>query len=130
MPAGLLLDTQIVLWAALAPERLRPATRRTLASREQAVAFSHASLWEVTVKSSLGRPDFSVDARALRDGLLAAGFEEWPIRAEHLFELARLPWHHRDPFDRLLVVQAAVEEATLLSADGSLRAYGRHVRAA
>lgn len=130
MPAELLLDTQILLWAALAPERLRPATRRVLAARERPVAFSHASLWEVAAKASLGRPDFTVDARALRDGLLAAGFDEWPIRAEHLFELARLPWHHRDPFDRLLLAQAAVEKATLLTADASLRAYGRHVRAA
>lgn len=130
MPAELLMDTQVLLWAALAPERLRPATRRLLASRERGVAFSHASLWEVAIKTSLGRPDFTVDAKALRDGLLAAGFDEWPIRAEHLFEVARLPWHHRDPFDRLLVTQATLEKATLLTADATMRAYGRHVRAA
>jgi PIN domain nuclease of toxin-antitoxin system len=126
--AAHLLDTQLVLWVALAPERLAARTRRLVQAREQPVAFSDASLWEVAMKSSLGRPDFSVDARALRDGMLAAGFEEWPIRAEHLFEVGRLAWHHRDPFDRLLVAQAAVEKATLLTADATLKAYGRHVR--
>lgn len=130
MSPPLLLDTQLVLWVALAPQRLRAATRRVVESRSRAVAFSDASLWEVAIKSSLGRPDFSVDARALRDGLVAAGFEEWPIRAEHLFEVGRLAWHHRDPFDRLLVAQAAVEKAQLLTADATLRAYGRHVRVA
>jgi len=124
----LLLDTQLVLWVALAPQRLRAATRRVVESRSRAVAFSDASLWEVAIKSSLGRPDFSVDARALRDGLVAAGFEEWPIRAEHLFEVGRLAWHHRDPFDRLLVAQSLAEPLILLTVDGKLARYGSTVR--
>jgi PIN domain nuclease of toxin-antitoxin system len=126
----LLLDTQLVLWAALAPERISARSRRLVQARSQPVAFSDASLWEVAIKSSLRRADFDVDARALRDGLLAAGFDQWPIRAEHLFAVGALAWHHRDPFDRLLVAQAAVEKATLLTADATLKAYGRHVRVA
>lgn len=124
----LLLDTHLVLWSALAPERLPGAARRLIESRQQVVAFSDATLWEVAIKSSLGRPGFSVDAAALRKGLLSAGFDELPIRAEHVLAVAGLPWLHRDPFDRLLVAQAAVEGLTLLSADAQLKRYGRHVR--
>jgi PIN domain nuclease of toxin-antitoxin system len=124
----LLLDTHLVLWAALAPERLSAAARRLIESRTQPVAFSDASLWEVAIKSSLGRPGFAVDASALRKGLLAAGFDELSIRAEHVLAVAGLPWLHRDPFDRLLVAQAAVEGWTLLTADAVLKRYGRQVR--
>jgi len=126
----LLLDTQLLLWSAFSPERLKPRTRQVLQKRSQPVFFSHASLWEVAIKASLGRPDFQVNAGSLHAGLLAAGFAELAIAAPHLFAMASLPWHHRDPFDRLLVAQAQVEGFTLLSADVLLKRYGRHVRAA
>lgn len=124
----LLLDTHLVLWVAMAPARLSAAARRLIEPRQDPVAFSDASLWEVAIKSSLGRAGFSVDASALRAGLLSAGFDELPIRAEHVIAVAGLPWHHRDPFDRLLVAQAALEGCTLLTADAKLKRYGRHVR--
>jgi PIN domain nuclease of toxin-antitoxin system len=124
----LLLDTHLVLWMALAPERLSKPARRLIESRAQALAFSDTTLWEVAIKTSLGRDGFQVDAAALRSGLLAEGLTELAIRPEHLFALGRLPWHHRDPFDRLLVAQAVVEKLTLLSADAALKAYGRFVR--
>lgn len=124
----LLLDTHLVLWAALAPERLSAAARKLIVARQQPVAFSDASLWEVAIKSSLGKPGFAVDAAALRRGLLAAGFDELAIRAEHVLAVDGLPWLHRDPFDRLLVAQAAVEGWTLLTAHAVLKRYGRHVR--
>ncbi len=124
----LLLDTHLVLWAAFAPERLSAAARKLIEPRQQPVAFSDASLWEVAIKSSLGRPDFSVDASLLRKRLLAAGFDELAIRAEHVLAAAALPWVHRDPFDRLLVAQAVVERWTLLTVDALLKPYGRHVR--
>ena len=124
----LLLDTHLVLWMALAPERLSKPARRLIESRAQALAFSDATLWEVAIKSSLGRDDFVVDAAALRSGLLAEGLTELAIRPEHLFAVGRLPWHHRDPFDRLLVAQATVEKLTLLTVDVALKDYGRLVR--
>jgi PIN domain nuclease of toxin-antitoxin system len=125
----ILLDTQLLLWAAMAPDRLTSRTRQLIEARVQPITFSHASLWEVAIKSSLGRPDFSVDAKLLHDGLLRAGFAELPIRPEHLFAVAVLPWHHRDPFDRLLLGQAKVEAGSLLTIDRTLKAYGRFVRA-
>lgn len=123
-----LLDTHLVLWAALDPGRLSAKARRLLQSREQRLSFSVATIWEVSIKTSLGRPDFVVDAAALRNGLIAEGFLEVPIRAEHALRVGTLPWIHRDPFDRMLVSQCLEDDLTLLTVDRALRRYGRFVR--
>ena len=124
----LLLDTHLLLWAAFDPDRLSPKARQTLQSRQTPLAFSLASFWEIAIKTSLGRPGFSIDPVLLHRTLLAEGFSELPIRAAHLGRVATLPWVHRDPFDRLLVAQAAEEKLTLLTVDATLRRYGRFVR--
>lgn len=124
----ILLDTHFVLWAALQPERLPARAVKLIGERDTAVAFSVASLWEVAIKSSVGRPDFTVDATELRRWLLVEGFTELPIQPAHVLHVARLPWHHRDPFDRLLVAQAALEGLTLWTADGAMKAYGAMVK--
>ena len=122
-----LLDTQLLLWWSVMPERLPAETRARLADCRQAPCFSVASLWEVAIKTSLGRADFQVDAAALRLGLLQEGFIELPVRAPHALAVLHLPWVHRDPFDRLLVAQAAQEGLQLITADRTLLAYGDHV---
>ena len=126
----LLLDTHLLLWAAFEPARLSSKATKTLQSRETPLAFSLASLWEVAVKSSLGRPDFAVDPGLLHRSLLAEGFVEVAIAAPHLARVTTLPWVHRDPFDRLLVAQAIENKLTLLTADATLKRYGRFVRLA
>ena len=97
----ILVDTHLLLWAAFEPDRLSTKAVKTLQSREFPLAFSLATLWEVAIKTSLGRADFSVDPGLLHRALLAEGFVEWPIKAPHLVRVATLPWVHRDPFDRL-----------------------------
>lgn len=124
----LLLDTHLVLWFAFEPDRLSAKARKLLQNRGNELAFSVATLWEVAIKTSLRREDFKVDALRLRNGLLAEGVSELRIDAEHVARVASLPWVHRDPFDRLLVAQAQVERATLLTVDRTLAAYGRFVR--
>lgn len=123
-----LLDTHLVLWAAFEPERLSAKAGKLLRSREVPLAFSLATLWEVAIKTSLGRSGFAVDPLKLHRALLAEGFIELPIQALHIARVASLPWVHRDPFDRLLVAQAIVERLTLLTADTTLKRYGRFVR--
>nr|WP_197171913.1 type II toxin-antitoxin system VapC family toxin [Synechococcus sp. CBW1002] len=123
-PLPLLLDTQLLLWWAIEPKRLPAAVAGLLADPAQPLVLSVVSLWEVAIKSSLGRADFQVEAAALRLGLLGQGFRELPVRAEHALAVQHLPWLHRDPFDRLLVVQAQVEGLRLFSADRTLAAYG------
>ena len=79
--------------------------------------FSAASLWEISIKNGLCRDDFSVNRRLLRRGLLDKGYLELPITSEHSVSLDNLPAIYKDPFDRLLVVQAIVEGITLLTSD-------------
>jgi PIN domain nuclease of toxin-antitoxin system len=123
-----LLDTQLLLWLAAAPERLPTGLAKDLSNRKYPFCFSVASLWEVAIKTSLGKPGFAVDASQLRQGLLREGFQELAIEAEHCMAVQHLPWLHRDPFDRLLVAQAISSQRTLLTADRLLEGYGPEVR--
>ena len=125
---GVLLDTQLLIWAAYAPQRLASPFAAELVDRHNDIRYSLASLWEVAIKSSLGREDFQVDPPALRRGLLREGFQELPIQAEHVLAVRDLPWIHRDPFDRLLVVQAQREGLRLFTTDRRLAEYGEAVR--
>lgn len=124
----LLLDTQLLLWAAGQPERLSAAARRQINNSKNELFFSAASLWEITIKSSLGRDDFRVEPRVLRRGLLDNGYVELPVTSEHAVNVGTLPPLHKDPFDRLLVAQALVEGITLLTADSQLAGYPGPVR--
>ena len=123
-----LLDTNMVLWTAVTPDRLSKRAAALVSSRDVQSSFSMATLWEVAIKTSLDKPGFSVDSTALRNGLLDQGFNQVDIRPEHLAVVARLPWHHRDRFDRLLVAQAFVEGLTLLTSDRLLARYGKMVK--
>ena len=116
----LLLDTHIFLWAVSGSARLKPATRRLIESADQ-VYVSAASLWEVAVKASLGK--IEADPDALVAAIDASGFIELPVRAAHAAGVARLPPHHNDPFDRLLIAQALAEPLTFLTADAFLTRY-------
>ena len=116
----LLLDTHLLLWAANEPKRLPKAARVLIEDLENDLLFSAASLWEITIKCSLGREDFRANARLLRRGLLDNGYTELPITSEHAVNVDYLPSTHKDPFDRILVAQATVEGITLLTNDQRL----------
>lgn len=124
----LLLDTQVLLWAAGQPERLPGAARKLLRDPRNELLFSAASVWEITIKSSLGRDDFRVEPRLFRRSLLDNGYVELPITGEHAVGVDTLPPLHRDPFDRLLLAQALAEGITLLTSDEQLARYPGPVR--
>ena len=117
----LLLDTHVLLWAAVDSPRIKSIRSRLLAPDNE-VYFSVASLWEIATKVSLGK--LQADAAAIRSAALDNGFAELPIRGPHALHVGALPWLHRDPFDRLLIAQAASEPMWLLTADDTLLAYG------
>ena len=125
-----LLDTHLLIWAAYDAARLPRRAAKLLQSREERLVFSVASIWEVASKASLKRSDFTADPAELHRALVGEGFNELAIAPAHIARVATLPWLHRDPFDRMLVAQAAVEGLTLLTADAGLKRYGRFVRAA
>jgi PIN domain nuclease of toxin-antitoxin system len=124
----LLLDTNLILWWEGNHPKL-PATGRDLVMNEaEAVYVSQASLWEMAIKTSLGR--LRVDLNELTHKIGAEGFEWLAIRNEHLLAVATLPMHedHKDPFDRLLVAQSLCEPLILLTVDEKLDRYGATVR--
>jgi PIN domain nuclease of toxin-antitoxin system len=124
----LLLDTQLLLWAADRSERLGRSVRTLIDDPANDLIFSAASIWEIAIKSRLGRDDFRVEPRQLRRGLLDNGYLELPITSQHVVGIDGLPPLHKDPFDRLLLAQALAEGLTLLTADARLARYPGPVR--
>ena len=120
----LLLDTHVLLWAAGQPEKLTEWARSLLTAPENSLFFSAASIWEVVIKHSLGRTDFKADPARLRKLLVAHGYIELPVMAEHVLKIETLPLLHKDPFDRLLIAQAREEGMQLLTVDASILLYG------
>jgi PIN domain nuclease of toxin-antitoxin system len=125
----LLLDTHVLLWAA-SGSGLSPDVITLLNDQENELHFSAASIWEIAIKSSLGRPEFDVDAGVFRRELLESGYEEMAISGSHAAAISGLPHLHKDPFDRILIAQAVTEGITLLSADAAVLAYPGPVRSA
>ena len=114
----LLLDTHILIWWDQGA-RLAKKAGEAIRAADQ-VYVSAASGWEIAIKASLGR--LSTD-RQVADVVVESGFEELPVRLEHAAGVQDLPWHHRDPFDRLLVAQARAESLTLVTRDRAFDSY-------
>ena len=119
----LLLDTHILLWALLTPERLDPKASALLEDDDNEVMFSAVSIWEVAIKTRLGRSDFKARPEAVMQYARRIGFVELPVHASVAAQVADLPLHHADPFDRLLVAQAMAGPLRLLTADPVLVQY-------
>ena len=117
----LLLDAHAALWWLADDPRLGDDAKRQMADEDNPLLLSAAVVWEVAIKRSLGKldapPDFAVT-------LLRAGAEPLAVTWEHGEAVSDLPWHHRDPFDRMLIAQATIEEAAVVSRDEALRPYG------
>jgi len=124
----LLPDTHILLWAAIDPDKLSRAAVGLIGDDGNQLFFSALSIWEVAIKSALGKKNFDTDARLLRRGLLNAGYTELPITSDHALGVYSLPPIHKDPFDRLLIAQATVEGFTLLTADRQVAKYPGPIR--
>lgn len=117
----LLLDTHAALWWLAGDDRLGEATSDQLTNETNQVLLSAAVVWEVAIKRSLGK---LVTPEGFAPTLLAAGAQPLPVSLDHAAAVELLPWHHRDPFDRMLVAQASVEGAALVSHDAALQPYG------
>ena len=124
----LLLDTHLLLWAATAPQRLSVEAQGLFSDPDNALYFSAVSIWEVAVKRGLDRPDFQLDVRSFRRGLIDNGYIELPMSSLHAVAIDLLPTVHRDPFDRMLVAQASVEGFPLFTSDDLLAQYSGVVR--
>jgi PIN domain nuclease of toxin-antitoxin system len=123
----LLLDTHVLLWTLGAPERLGNTLSAAIKSPDNDVMFSAVSIWEIAIKSALRRNDFQVAPDEILAAAIESGFTELPVRSAAAVQVAKLPVHHRDPFDRLLIAQAITEPATLYTADSQLEIYSELV---
>ncbi|MCZ8116186.1 MAG: type II toxin-antitoxin system VapC family toxin [Pseudomonadota bacterium] len=117
----LLLDTQVFFRAVTGSAQLKAAAREQLTAAER-VYVSAASIWEMAIKSRLGK--IEGDVGSFVDAIEASGFQELPVTAHHAAAVAALPMHHADPFDRLLLAQAFTEPLRLVTADAVLTQYG------
>lgn len=120
----LLLDTHLLLWAAMRQERLSAKARVWMEDEQNELVFSAASIWEVAIKHRLGRDEMPVAPGILRRGLLDNGYRELPVMSEHAIATGNLPLLHRDPFDRILLAQAISEGILLLTTDSAMADYG------
>lgn len=122
----LLLDTHILLWALSDDRRLDKSARELLVDPQHEIFVSAASLWEIGIKASLGRIDIEMDnlAAAIDD----ARFDPLPIDFSHAVAAGKLPFIHRDPFDRMLVAQAGLEELRIVTHDRIFERYGLYAQ--
>jgi PIN domain nuclease of toxin-antitoxin system len=125
----ILLDTHLLLWTAVRPDRLPGAARVLFEDPANELLFSVASVWEIAIKRALGRPDLRVDPSVLRRASLENGYGEMAISSDHAITACLLPPIHKDPFERILVAQATVEAITLLTSHPIVARYPGPVRA-
>ncbi len=119
-----LIDTHAFLWLLDGDTRLSRRCRQVFLDRANELHLSVASLWEIAVKLSLGKLALAADWHGTLLREMRANAVHWlPIEPKHCLGVVHLPFHHRDPFDRMLVAQAVAEDMTLLTADPQLRGY-------
>ena len=116
----ILVDTQALLWWLMDSERLGPKARRIFTSDEPVV--SPVVLWEIAIKASLGK--LSADVSEVSRVVAEQGLERLGISDRHMINLQALPFHHRDPFDRMLIAQSEAEAMPLLTSDAKIARYG------
>lgn len=123
-----LLDTNILLCALIAPQRLSDDIKTLLCDAENTIYFSAANIWEIAIKRSLNKAEFNFLPEDIHKLAIETGFTELPIQSVHTFAVANMAWHHRDPFDRLMIAQALAMPAYLLTSDYQLKQYSELVK--
>ena len=121
---NVLLDTHAFLWLVTGDDRLSETARKTFLNQENILFFSAASYWEICIKMSLGKISLKTGWFQTIQNEMEINAIQWlPIEMTHCAKVIKLPFHHRDPFDRMLVAQAITEKMQLLSRDSRLSAY-------
>ena len=125
----ILFDTHVLIWLVEGDKNLSTVARSAIEDEDNSLYLSIASLWEITIKLSLGKLDLQLSVDEMVESfLIPGGIEILQIEIGHLSILRDLPLHHRDPFDRLIIAQAQAEKMTLISADGVFDLYDVDLR--
>jgi PIN domain nuclease of toxin-antitoxin system len=120
----LLIDTQVFIWTVLDSDKLGPKARQIMFDADE-VSVSAASIWEIAIKTKIGK--IEGDPSEFLEAIEASGFRELMISGKHAAKVHELPFHHRDPFDRLLIAQALTEPMKFLTTDTLLEQYSELV---
>jgi PIN domain nuclease of toxin-antitoxin system len=120
----LLLDTHTFLWFVTGDDRLSRRARQAMEADDAELVLSAASVWEMAIKARLGRLSLPATVEEYIAEKVASGFLVLPVDWVHAAAVERLPLHHRDPFDRLLLAQASTEGLPIVSGDSVFRRYG------
>ena len=120
----LLVDTHAFLWFVAGDSKLSGAARRALEAADAELHLSAASVWEMAIKSGLGRLTLPAPVTQYVADKAKAGLQVLPVEWVHAAAVERLPFHHRDPFDRLLIAQAQIERLPVVTRDRVFRRYG------
>ena len=119
-----LLDTHALLWTIFEPDKLSTEAQEVILDRDNIICVSLISLWEISIKQSIGRLDIPEEFyEVVRTG----GFEILPLTMMQIEQYRTLPLHHRDPFDRMLVVQAQQQKLTLITRDSEISKYNLEI---
>ena len=119
-----LLDSHVFLWLLCGDSRLSAKAKEVFIAPQNELFFSMAGYWEICIKIKLGKLELQPNwERHVENEMAFNGIRFLPIHPEHCREIVKLPWHHRDPFDRLMLAQARVEGLAVLSADHQLQGY-------
>jgi len=120
----LLLDTHALLWFQSGDRRMSRAARQAIEADDAELLVSAATVWEMAIKASLGRLRLSDPVTVYVTEKIGQGYRMLPVSWAHAARVESLPWHHRDPFDRLLAAQALTEGCAFVTRDRVFRKYG------
>jgi PIN domain nuclease of toxin-antitoxin system len=120
----LLLDTHTFIWWAIQKARISATALAAMQNTQNQLMLSIASLWEMQLKTQLGKLHFNLPlSQLIEDQRRINGLQLLPIEPDHIYALGQLPYHHKDPFDRLLIAQTLTENLPMVSADPAFKAY-------
>lgn len=120
----ILLDTHIFLWLLFSPEKLADNIKSAYKNQENEIFLSLVSIWEIQLKSQLGKLHLDIDLKTIIKENINSGFIKLlPIKLSHVMAIEDLPFYHKDPFDRLLIAQAIKEDMTIISVDSYFKNY-------
>ena len=120
---NILLDTHALWWFIKGDEKLPTSMQNVICDEANTIHVSLASIWEVAIKMSIGKLHFDGDIKGLMDAIQDEGFSLLEISTAHVQVIADLPFIHRDPFDRMLIAQAMVEQIPIMTADANVQQY-------
>jgi len=118
-----LIDTHILLWYLVGDKRIDIGLPRMIESDRNVIYLSNASMWEIAIKISIGKLKLTVSLPELKDFLISKGFEILEFDFDDLETLLHLPFHHQDPFDRLIAAQGLTKKMDVITDDENLKRY-------